>query len=506
MSYFTPLQGLRMRNAIKNSSVIKMALVCCGTSKFDLVVRDCPIDSGEETNNCLTWWESPDIWIRNQNDNLLIHQNPIFGQGQNYVNVRITNVGCIQSDRNVELKLYWTKAGTNLPMSVWNGGFFHNNKPLGGFIGSVNLSSINPYEDTIVSIPWDDVPNPDDYSTIENPWHFCILAKIESSNDISTLPDNNGTDYLIKNSNNLALKNVTVIKNNAPFESSGKIHIANFDLHNDIKIKFDLSPYTQNSSNIFNEAEIKVVLDDNLYNLWQASGFTGNNIINLENKTIKVNRNSEIIINNLPVGFVGVANIKVNFLTDLSSNDNEFEFNLLHFDANTDELIGGELFKVYKNETSDFNATISEQSGYLKATLVNEPATYNWYDSDGNFLYSGENYTYTNNNTDYILEVTSNSTGFKDYDMIEVSNNTSYLTNIYPNPATNTVNIEYGTLNCTNAYIMLVNLNNSSTANYILNLTNTNIDINLSGYNSGLYRVVLFCDNQVIESKNLIIN
>lgn len=126
--------------------------------------------------------------------------------------------------------------------------------------------------------------------------------------------------------------------------------------------------------------------------------------------------------------------------------------------------------------------------------------------NDGNFLYSGENYTYTNNNTDYILEVTSNSTGFKDYDMIEVSNNTSYLTNIYPNPATNTVNIEYGTLNCTNAYIMLVNLNNSSTANYILNLTNTNIDINLSGYNSGLYRVVLFCDNQVIESKNLIIN
>ena len=52
---------------------------------------------------------------------------------------------------------------------------------------------------------------------------------------------------------------------------------------------------------------------------------------------------------------------------------------------------------------------------------------------------------------------------------------------------------------------MLVNTNSNTSANYILNLNNTSININTGQYTTGLYRVVLVCDNNVIESYNLII-
>ena len=85
------------------------------------------------------------------------------------------------------------------------------------------------------------------------------------------------------------------------------------------------------------------------------------------------------------------------------------------------------------------------------------------------------------------------------------SSNTLLLHNIYPNPATSNVTIQYNQLNYNNAYLMLVNLNSNTSANYILNLNNTSININTCQYTSGLYRIVLVCDNNVIESHNLVI-
>jgi len=121
-------------------------------------------------------------------------------------------------------------------------------------------------------------------------------------------------------------------------------------------------------------------------------------------------------------------------------------------------------------------------------------------------LHTGQNYTVSNINGTYLLEVVADYDGYKDMKKVTITpSNASLLHNIYPNPATNNVTIRYNQLNCNNAYLMLVNVNTNTTANYILNLNNTSIDINTSQYISGLYRIVLVCDNNVIESYNLII-
>lgn len=50
---------------------------------------------------------------------------------------------------------------------------------------------------------------------------------------------------------------------------------------------------------------------------------------------------------------------------------------------------------------------------------------------------------------------------------------------------------------------MLVNINTNTTNNYILDTNNSNITIKTNPLAKGLYRVVLVCDNNVIESHNL---
>lgn len=163
-------------------------------------------------------------------------------------------------------------------------------------------------------------------------------------------------------------------------------------------------------------------------------------------------------------------------------------------------------FQTYLNQRDLFDADAFVTKNTLQAVSINEPAVYNWYDANGNLLHTGQNYTVNNTNGTYLLEVIADYDGYKDMKEVTISPiNTLLLHNIYPNPATSNVTVQYNQLNCNNAYIMLVNVNSNASANYILNLNNTSININTAQYTPGLYRVVLVCDNNVIESHNLII-
>ncbi len=57
------------------------------------------------------------------------------------------------------------------------------------------------------------MPNPQDYvSSNPNPSHFCLLARIESNDDPITFPEGNFITDNVKNNNNIAWKNTTVIE------------------------------------------------------------------------------------------------------------------------------------------------------------------------------------------------------------------------------------------------------------------------------------------------------
>tara|TARA_R110002050_G_scaffold158191_1_gene286976 strand:- start:1234 stop:4419 length:3186 start_codon:yes stop_codon:yes gene_type:complete len=106
-------------------------------------------------NNSDDWLKSPDIWIRNSNDSIQTHQDPIEG-AVNYIYVRIRNRSCTtQTGHN--LLLAWAKATGTLEFpndfnNTSTAGFLNGNT-----INSQSIPSIGAGEQYILEIPWSPV-------------------------------------------------------------------------------------------------------------------------------------------------------------------------------------------------------------------------------------------------------------------------------------------------------------------------------------------------------------
>src|SRR5690606_23814701 len=147
------------------------------STDLDLMIRDSREDYGEEPNveTDGIFWNSIDMWVRNQQDEIEIHENAEYDPSNPaYVYVRIFNRSCQPSSGSEKIKLYWAKASTSLNWDTyWNGqNFFSNGQPLGEPIGEITIPALEPGQDVILNIPWQ-VPNPQDYAAVNpEPWHY----------------------------------------------------------------------------------------------------------------------------------------------------------------------------------------------------------------------------------------------------------------------------------------------------------------------------------------------
>lgn len=471
-------------------------------SGADLMMRNTEQDYGIVPDNASNYlWVSPDIWVRNNDDDGLEHQNPISNT-KNYVYVRITNRSCESSTGTETLKLNWCKAGPNLPIGIWDGTIYMNGQPMGGLINELIIPTLNGNETTIVKFEWN-APNMINYEFYEEPWHYCLLGRINASTEIETLPITNGNDYLFRNSNNIVLKNVSLIKN-SPLSHSGSIFVGNFkNFPTKIKIKF-VKDYQEIGSSIFDEAEISLKLDSQIYSIWQNSNFTGT-YVNRKGTTVRVKENSEIVLNNFPPDTFGLINAKINFLTQNSTEKNTFKFHIVQID-DENNIIGGEEYLVDKLPRDLFSAKISQQQNLLTAEYINENATYNWYNEIGDLLHTGQYYTVLNTkNETYKLEVIAFD-GYKDYTNIELKDSDIRVSSINPNPAANQTLITFTKPTTSNMYLMLVDLNGSTVSNFIVPDNSSKFNLILPNIQNGIYKLVLVKNNQPIDFKNFIKN
>lgn len=185
-----------------------------------------------------------------------------------------------------------------------------------------------------------------------------------------------------------------------------------------------------------------------------------------------------------------------------------------------DVLIGGFTIQVEKPERTVANrfhanagndtAVLLNTTATLHATQINEDATYRWYDKQRNFKYEGLNYSIIPTQTsEYILEVTAESDGYRDLDTVKVNVVPGCIRSISPNPVSDnwvTVSYEYATT-VTSAHLYIYNTGSTTlVGNYDLtNLGNvSSLDVEVTNYPTGSYTVVLVCDNAVCHSKVLI--
>jgi hypothetical protein len=531
---YSVLENIGRLNAFR--AVTEAKCVAETNHTVDLLVRDNAGDYGQEPNNSTDLiWNSPEIWVRNQSDGERIrkHQNPTYSviSNTNYVYVRVYNRGCAQSSGNDVLKVYWAKASTALSWPHhWDGtGNFPNNGPiLGEQIGQIIIPQLQRGEDVILEIPWQ-VPNPDIYVGInQEPWHFCLLARIESSDDIMT-PETNILFDNVKSNNNIAWKNLTIISiptdrvDEVSEKSSinGVIAVANnYDASRDFSLEIVLNNETRDyNKKLFEESEITLNLDDNLYNQWVVGGKLKENLVELKKtRTLLVkNDTSKLSKIRLLPNQMGTINFKFNFLTkELLNQKGKFVMNVIQRDLVTNNIVGGETFNIEKYQKIPFYANAGEDKKVNKDELVTFTANqigidaiYNWYDEDANLIYSGSDLQVVADiSKKYKLEIISLKDGLKDYSEANLDLKNNHILSLYPNPSNSVLNLEFILNNLDNNYVMVIGVdshNNNNIYNYIVG-NNKLLSINVSNYTNGNYIISFVQNGQVTDSKFFIKN
>lgn len=494
---------------------------------LDLIVRDGNDDFGIEPNNTSeTIWNSPDIWVRNQEDGLQIqeHQNPrYFSNGNlNHIYVRVTNKSCSASTGNEQLKLYFALNRTWLKWpSSWN--------PILP-IGQITIPQIQPGQEAIVTIPWN-VPNPNNFPqnslTFDGSNNFSILARIESNTDIMTFPEtgevqgvtNNGKLRFaanVRNNNNIAWKNLIMI--DVANRNNTVVTLKN--LSNDIQNSY-LELVKENNEigkSIYEEAEVSLKMDETLYNAWERGGKLAQKLNSTSEEYKKLVSGDNVILDNISLNpnEIGTIQLSFNFLTQEITEKSKFIYHVIQRDKETGRIIGGETIIIKKEERDLFIADAGEtkevdrnQPITISAAQISEPAIYNWYDTNGNLVFSGKDLTIaTQVATKYKLEVIANADGFKDYSEVEVKLKPSILSSIAPNPATNNISVNYKINESGSAYLMIISSygTTNSSNNYILDISSSETNIDISNYPIGFYTVALVCNGQIVDAKTLIKN
>jgi len=499
-------------------------------------------------------WVSEDIWVRNVDDGIYNsginfsttnpgmqeHQDPEYNIAgiPNWVYVRVRNRGCTASAATGnELKVYWAKATTALSWDDhWDNTLTCSGSgaSMGNIIPSspLTIPSIPPGGHIIMKFPWV-VPDPQQYTNCALSWnnaefwHFCLLARIETSPvapfgmataETTILYDN------VKNNNNIVWRNLSVVDlapGIAQEEPCSNKMLAgaivgvgnpgttteNFD------INFQL-PESNNEVPVTDEAEVNIFLDPLTWTKWANGGFQSQNVVikSVPCRYITVTGNPARI-NNLQFDAYerGTIYVSFNMLSAEVTPTREFYYDVVQTRTSDGATIGGEQYRIVKHDRVRFFAdagndqiiTLNETTT-LTAVDIGEDAIYNWYNSAGTLIGSGQTIQVSpQTTTEYKLEVIARSDGYTAYDYITITVTPYEIISLVPNPASDNVNIGYNASGASSAYLQLMMPYGYTSPPYVLNTELNEIAINLSEYTSGLYFVILVCDEQQVDVKLL---
>jgi len=89
------------------------------------------------------------------------------------------------------------------------------------------------------------------------------------------------------------------------------------------------------------------------------------------------------------------------------------------------------------------------------------------------------------------------------YDEVTVNITPYQIESLVPNPVNSQLTVTYDAQGAGSAYLMLVNQTTGNSDNYILDTEESLISIDVSGFSTGLYSVILVCDGDIHSVKNL---
>ncbi|MBO5541672.1 MAG: caspase family protein [Muribaculaceae bacterium] len=201
----------------------------------DLYIRDDVLDTGKEYNMAADPTDnSPDIWLRNQNDGLYndFHEN-VTTDGESktaYIFTRVSNRG-LQNYQygNKKLNLYWVDSSLGIDSMAWFHPIHISTIPSCGLIASIDISNLIIESDSsvVVGCIWA-IPSSlcQPYGMVSGTIDLGLLAVVEDS--VPTMIDNHKIYKILVNktkNNDVALRNMTINKINPGGDIGGPIII-----------------------------------------------------------------------------------------------------------------------------------------------------------------------------------------------------------------------------------------------------------------------------------------
>jgi hypothetical protein len=176
----------------------------------DVLIKDAPSDTGAEPFTGTPFWESPDIAVRQTDDDVFIDEPAIQGQ-KNFVYVRVHNRGKeTANDVTVSLRAVAFPGSEFLYPQDWTAVDGTHVKPTGV---TPHFNHLPPGATEVAKfrIDKDDVDILYGWEQVN--WHPCLLAEVTSDED----PTAGGFAVHVWDRNNLAQRNITVIPKVQPF-------------------------------------------------------------------------------------------------------------------------------------------------------------------------------------------------------------------------------------------------------------------------------------------------
>ena len=485
----------------------------------DLFICDYKGDTGiRPYDRNFVYWSSPDIWGR-FNDDGIEHQeaeNIRFTEDNDvcYIYARIRNRGTkpyvYDSNNPMFVSFYWAKSSFAISEKKWRG-YIDSNDENGGYIGRARIKgTINPGESQIVKVKWQAQNDAyDDLIGYEN-FHACLLANI--SNSTSIMPD------IVEDTTNIVKiweTNKVAQRNKILMHKGGLLKNARIELGEIAGNKDNLSIQVVDLSkeNVQVKKEISVGLSPALFQSLKQKDFPGTDI-NYNN-----NPNNELLLTSEKSRIEGISLKKGNkdyldFGCSFVADRPIYETYVCNVNlALTDQYgnyLGGESFEIVNDRRDKIDLTTSvstnaDGKNVLKVTDVSEGVTYEWYDSDGNYIGSGSSISVPANFSEkqYTVKVKSETDGAVNYETVTVPK--SGVISSVDTACKDGMKVEFSSPVRSNTTLQVASPTSvSPVKNYPVEQGSSSYMVSIPNMEHGVYQITLLESGNIIDTRKAI--
>lgn len=480
----------------------------------DLYIKDNDEDTGKEPNlTTKEFWKSPDIWVRNKDDQIKEHENPYYSPDHLacVVYARIHNRGKEDYKGGLWAHVYWAKASTGLTVKAWKGKELYNNQYVTGqHLRAVPIPEIKAGESKVIKVVW---PLPGDMigSTGDNgteKHHFCLTARILDTFDDDSY-DPKKTHFDVRGSNDIAQKNVSIVSRR---ELSKGISVFVRNIYgNNHTYSLEFQAPTEKDKLLFSKANVKMKMAKPIYKAWKRGGLRATDIVynpTVSPYSVKLNSpNSKL--ENICMNGAEFEKVTMNFdfHTPSSEPNEKYTFDLVQKDE-TGNIVGGETFIVeaplHYRQGIEITPIDLGDGKYKLSTDCQETDRVLWTDAVGSDVGTGNNITVTPTLTNNKFSaIAISSQGEMAQESITLESKTGFKS-ISPTPVEDFIDIElHNPIKTENAMLRINSL--TQTGNFLLSkhipLDAKKIQFDVTSLPSGIYVLTYSVDNQIVDSK-----